>query len=463
MNVDYLVIGAGGMGMAFADTIVAETDATLAIVDMHDRPGGHWNDAYPFVKLHQPSSFYGVNSRRLGDDTKDSRGWNKGLYELASAFEVCSYFEQVMQRQLLPSGRVHYFPMCAYDGDGTIRSLVSGAETKVARIRKATVDATYMKVNVPSIRGPGFAVDAAATCVPPNELPRISGAFENYVVIGGGKTGVDSCLWLLRNDVAPDRIAWVMPRDSWLIDRANVQFGGEFYERGIRGRAHFFDVAAEAKTLEDLFQGLEECGQLLRLDKTVWPTMYRCSTVTQAELEQLRRLENIIRLGRVTHLGEDVIALEHGDVPTSRATLHIDCTADGLPQRPPQPIFAGNTITLQTVRACQQTFSAAFIAHVEASVGDDEAKNSLCQVVPNPDSHLDWLRATMGMMTNQRRWAADSEISDWLSRCRLDFIARATADRPATAGSADEMLRKAAGKGAAVMTNLKALLDEAAS
>ena len=63
---DYLLIGAGAMGMAFADTLIAETDATLTIVDKHPRPGGHWNIAYPFVTLHQPSSFYGVASRELG-------------------------------------------------------------------------------------------------------------------------------------------------------------------------------------------------------------------------------------------------------------------------------------------------------------------------------------------------------------------------------------------------------------
>ena len=58
---DYLVVGAGAMGMAFTDVLMTETDATVAIVDRHSHPGGHWNDSYPFVRLHQPSSFYGVN------------------------------------------------------------------------------------------------------------------------------------------------------------------------------------------------------------------------------------------------------------------------------------------------------------------------------------------------------------------------------------------------------------------
>ena len=73
IDVDYLIVGCGAVGMAFADSIYTETTATMAIVDRHHRPGGLWNDAYPFVRLHQPSATYGVSSRPLGSGT--STGW----------------------------------------------------------------------------------------------------------------------------------------------------------------------------------------------------------------------------------------------------------------------------------------------------------------------------------------------------------------------------------------------------
>ena len=111
LHVDYLISGAGAMGMAFADVILHESDKTIALVDRRAAPGGHWNDAYPFVRLHQPSAFYGVNSRALGDDLIDKVGWNKGLYELASKGEVCAYYDRVMREQFLPSGRVHYLSL----------------------------------------------------------------------------------------------------------------------------------------------------------------------------------------------------------------------------------------------------------------------------------------------------------------------------------------------------------------
>ena len=135
LEADYLVVGSGAMGMAFTDVLVEETDATIVMVDRRHRPGGHWNDAYPFVRLHQPSSFYGVNSRPLGSGAIDTHGWNKGLYELATNSEVCAYFGQVMQRQFLPSGRVRYFPLCEYQGDGRFTSLA--VRMRLGRCRPA--------------------------------------------------------------------------------------------------------------------------------------------------------------------------------------------------------------------------------------------------------------------------------------------------------------------------------------
>ena len=49
LETDYLVIGSGAMGMAFTDTLLTETDASVMLVDRHHRAGGHWNNAYPFL------------------------------------------------------------------------------------------------------------------------------------------------------------------------------------------------------------------------------------------------------------------------------------------------------------------------------------------------------------------------------------------------------------------------------
>ncbi len=418
LKTDYLVVGAGAMGMAFVDVILNETNATVLMVDKYHQPGGHWNVAYPYVRLHQPSAFYGVNSRNLGSDTIDTHGWNEGLYELATNSEVCAYFDQVMQQQFLPSGRVQYFPMCEYISDGVFKSLLSENEYQVNAGK--IVDATYMNVTVPSMREPTYPVTEGVTCVPPNALPKVVGGFKKYTVIGAGKTGMDACLFLLKNHVDAEHIRWIMPRDSWLLDRANIQPGKLFSQSIGQGFAKQTEAIAKSTSIEDLFERVEASGQLLRLDPSIEPTMYRCATVTKAELVQLRRIKNIVRMGRVTSIEPHRLNLQQGEIATDQQTLHIDCTADGLERRPATPVFNNGTLTLQSVRTCQQVFSAAFIGHVEASYSDAAVQNELCTPVPHPDDAIDFLRTNLVSNTNAARWAQDSELQSWLLHARLD-------------------------------------------
>jgi hypothetical protein len=419
IETDYLVIGAGAMGMAFVDTLVSETNATVVIVDRYHRPGGHWTTAYPFVRLHQSSAAYGVNSRALGNGTIDRSGWNEGLYELATAGEVCAYFDTVMQQQLLPTGRVTYFPMSEYQGEQQFRSF--SGDTYRVNARRRVVDTTYMNVTVPSMRPPPYEVASGVRCVAPNELPNIRKRYDRYVLIGAGKTAMDSCLWLLANSIDPADLVWIRPRDAWLHNRVNTQPGPHLAERAIAGLRVQNQAILEATSIENLFERLATGMRLLRLADDVRPTMYRCATVSLAECEQLRRVKNVIRLGRVQRIEDDTIILDEGTIPTEPDTLHIDCSADGLATRPAVPVFDGQHITAQAVSRCQQVFSAAFTAHVEAAYSDDATKNELCFPVPHPDTDLDWLRTTMQTNRNYLRWSEDDRLQVWLDNARLNM------------------------------------------
>ncbi len=419
IEADYLVVGAGAMGMAFVDTLVAETDARVVLVDRYHQPGGHWTTAYPFVRLHQPSAFYGVNSVPLGSDTIDQVGWNEGLYELATAGEVCAYYDHVMRRQFLPTGRVRYFPMSEYRGDGRFTTL-AGTDYTVDVARRV-VDATYMRVTVPSMRPPPYRVAPGVECVPPNDLPRL-GARERYVVVGAGKTGIDTCLWLLGQGIAPDRLTWIMPRDSWLLDRATIQPGSLFADRIKATFTAQLQAIRDAESVNDLFCRLEAAGALLRIDPAIRPTMYRCATVTQAELEQLRRITDVVRMGHLLRIDADSMVLDGGTVAMDGPVPYVDCTADGAEKRPATPIFDAGRITLQSLRGCQQIFSSALVAHVEAAYREDVAKNQLCVPLPHPDTDVDWLRLALADYGNQRRWLDDPDLSAWLSTVRLDLF-----------------------------------------
>lgn len=103
--------------MAFTDTLIAQSDADVVLVDRRHRPGGHWLDAYPFVRLHQPSANYGVASRPLGRDRIDEFGPNAGFYERSSAAEICDHFGRALDEVLLPSGRVRFLGQTDYRGE----------------------------------------------------------------------------------------------------------------------------------------------------------------------------------------------------------------------------------------------------------------------------------------------------------------------------------------------------------
>lgn len=443
VDTDYLVVGAGAMGMAFADVILTETPHHIVIVDRYDQPGGHWTTAYPFVRLHQPSTFYGVNSKALGNDTIDLHGWNKGLMELASAQEILHYYQQVMKHQFLPSGRVSYFPMSEYLGDGRFRSLISGKEFQV-NVRKRVVDSTYMKVEVPSMRPPRYAVADGVTCVSPNELPKLRRGFDQYTIVGGGKTGMDACLWLLQQGVAPARLRWIIPRDPFVFDRADSQPGAganAFTSPAGQARAK---ALVEATSVDDLFDRLSASGMMVRLFPDVRPTNFRCATVTQAELTELRKIEDIVRKGRVERIDGNEIVLQHGTVKAGPNTVYIDCTGDGLAQRPVVPVFSEKHITLQTVIPCQQVFSAALIAHVEAAAEytSDQMKNDLCLPSPHPNGLNGYVRSVAAFTKNILRWYQDPGLFGWLQSSRLFALGSGGKPPP----NMDPAMREAAGR-----------------
>ncbi|HTI77818.1 MAG TPA: NAD(P)-binding protein [Mycobacterium sp.] len=418
IQADYLVVGAGAMGLAFTDALVSESDATVVVVDRNDQPGGHWTTAYPFVRLHQPSAYYGVNSRNLGSDTIDQDGFNAGYYELASGAEVCAYFDAVMRQHLLPTGRVTYLPMSEYLGDGRVRTL-GGGDIKVNARRLVT---THVEIIVPSMVRPSYAVDDSVECVPPNDLPRIREARDRYVIVGAGKTAMDACVWLLRHGIAPQRLTWIKPRDSWILDRAAIQPGSQFAKRVLRDFSAQLAAVAEAESLPDLFDRLEAKGCLMRIDRSVDPTMYRCAILSQAELEQLRRIDDVVRMGHVRTIEPGRITLEGGTRNIDGSALYIDCSADGFAHIEPATVFTDERIALQAVRTCQPAFSAAVIGHVEAAYSDDETRNAFCNPVPYPSEPADWLRMMLAFNKNQVRWFSDPDMMAWVDASRLNVL-----------------------------------------
>ncbi len=435
IETDYLVVGSGAAGLAFADTLLDETDARITLVDRHGKPGGHWNDAYSFVTLHQPSAFYGVNSMVLGSRRKDAIGPNKGMDELASGPEIAAYYDKLMQHKLLPSGRVAYHPMCNYIGEHRFESILSGARTQV-HVRKKLVDATYHSPAVPATHTPRFRVADGVRVVPPNALPLLGSSpgsnpgsncgaktAHHFVIVGAGKTAMDAVVWLLGSGAPPSAISWVMPRDSWLVNRVTTQPAPEFFEQSIGGQADQMAAFAKATSTADLFARLEACGALLRIHTDRTPSMFHLATVTPGEIALLRSIEHVIRKGRVQAIEADHLLLAGGREPMPAEALYIDCTASAVEPRALQPIFQGDTLRLQLVRLPQPAFSAALVAYVEAHYRNDDGdteKNRLCGTVPFPHTLDDYASSMAANMRNQLQWSQDKTLRQWIRDSRLD-------------------------------------------
>ena len=440
VETDYLVVGAGASGMAFADTLVAHTDAEVVLVDRRHRPGGHWLDAYPFVRLHQPSAYYGVESRPLGHDRIDGHGPNAGFYERAGAAEICDYYSRVLDENLLPTGRVRFFGMSDHrggDGDGqVVVSLLDGSET-VVKPRRKIVDATYVQSEIPSRHVPGFTVEASVTLVPPNGLVDLGEPADRFTVIGAGKTAIDTCVWLLEAGVDPDRIRWVRGRDPWQFDRTFTQpldLVGSY----MRLQARWVEAAAAAEDGHDFARRLEDAGMFVRIDPSVEPMAFRGATVSLREIDALRTIEQVVRARRVHSIGRTTVTTDAGEVPGSLHEVYVDCTAAGVPAAVARPVFEPGRITIQYVGVGFLPWCAATIGFVESTGLDDEEKNRLCPPVVFSGDVADLARLAHPAMQGQVARVRHETVGPWNTASRLN-PGRAALDHIDEADVADSL------------------------
>lgn len=368
LETDYLVVGAGAMGMAFTDSLIDHADVHLTLVDRRHASGGHWQDAYPFVRLHQASLFYGVASTVLGAGAVQQRGPESGLQERARRSEIQSYYDDLLDRRFVGSGRVTFLGGSEYHTDGAahlVTSRVSGETTRLD-VRRRVVD--------------------AARVVAINELAALGEAPSRYVIVGSGKTATDGIVWLLANGVRPDGIVWVRPREPWMLNRAVVQ-PDPAVALGLA--ADTMAAAADAESLDDLFLRLEAAGVMLRIDTGIVPTMAKTPTLGVWELDLLRTIENVVRLGHVKYVAAGEIVLDDGVVPLAPDSLVVHCAASGLRYPPLVPLWGSDKIRLQTIRAGFPCFNAALAGFVEATLAT-------------------------------RAYGAEPDIAAWANGCALD-------------------------------------------
>jgi hypothetical protein len=423
-STDYLVIGAGATGLAFADSLIAEDpEAELVLVERRPGAGGHWLDTYPFVRLHTPSAFYGVNSLSLGEDRIDAEGENAGFYERATGQEIVDYFAQVAAN-LEATGRVRLLTEHEHLGPGErgerVRDLNTGEAFEIEARRKV-VDARYIETPVPATHTPSFEVAPDARSVPVGELPDAASEGLRYCVLGTGKTAADACTWLLGNGVPAERIRWVRPREHWFHYRRHFQ-PLDLVGDNMEGIALDAEASANATDLEDLFARLSESGRLFLLERVPDATMYRGTMLSPAEVDALRTVEDVVRLGRVQRIERDRLVLDEGELDSGPDVLHVDCTARGLMDVPPVPVFQSGRIVLQEVRHNSPCFNAAMIAFLEAHRDDDAERNRLSPPNPYANSTWDWPGQNRRTWIVEQLWLGEPDIAAWIVASRLNLL-----------------------------------------
>lgn len=434
VDVDYLVLGAGAAGMGFTDALVDHSEERVALVDRRDAPGGHWLADYPFVRLHQASSFYGVASTVLGDGRLQTAGPEAGWSQRADQPTICAYFAQVLDR-LVATGRVEFFAGCEYRGDRTFVSVQTGERYAVPD-RCRVVDGAYLSPDIPAEARPRFDVDGARV-VPVNDVEALEDGFRQYVVVGSGKTATDAIVRLLLDGTDPDAVCWVRPREPWMLNRAHIQPNPETYLDTV---AQMLRCSAEADSLDHAFLDMEEAGIMLRIDRSLTPTMARAPTLGLWELELLRSVDNVVRLGHVTTARRGRIDLEHGSVGVSEDSVVVNCTADGLKIRERVPIWGPDVITLQPVRAGFPCFGVAMTGYVEATRHDDAEKNRVCRPSSLGNTRADWAAMNAVGTRNTVAYSAEQDLQDFANRIAVN-PARIPPDHPGSAALDDARAR----------------------
>mmetsp|Transcript_7144 Transcript_7144/g.14599 ORF Transcript_7144/g.14599 Transcript_7144/m.14599 type:complete len:519 (+) Transcript_7144:395-1951(+) len=391
LECDYLVVGAGAAPMAFIDTLLKDLpESKVVLVDKKASPGGHWVDAYGYVRLHQPSIVYGIESKQLEGNWLSLllKKWTLPWNHRADKQEILTYFDDFVKEKI-DLKQIDYYPNCVYDFDKEEStdgnkihnfSSVDGSVSYKVKVSKKLIDATKGENIIPHDSPLQFPVDEGVRVMTPNQ---IFDAFQGktdkksltrktkYVVLGAGKTGMDCIIYLQRTmKVDPDDIAWVISKDVWMMD---LDGGGNplYFPRALMKNDNDLDKTS-------LY--MEKIGQFVRLDKNVQPSRFRFPTIPRNELKLLRKVKTLIRRGRATAIrckyGSNV-AIEFGDehspwdvfAPIDECVfVHATSPGPFNGVDPDIPIFdSPDKMTLNLLCAPPVSFSMSALALIETA------------------------------------------------------------------------------------------------
>ena len=385
---DYLVVGAGTANLSFLDSLLEHhPTATAILIDRNAIPGGHWTTAYPFVRLHQPACWYGVNSMKLGTSRNALGDEIFDNSDRSSSREILSYYAKVVDN-FVATKRVRTFFNTEHtelDDDGLKRHVITTPNGEFL-VQCAKVVRCETRVIVPSMREVPFPVDQSVTAKSLNHIPDAleSGLYSKFLVIGAGKTGTDAIVHLLSSGVNEKDITWIISRDVWYAMRDGLWpstpgSGKDFYKCNMET----MDILARAPSLKEAVLEMEREGQFARLDPNgPAPAVFKGPTIDKDELALARSVRNVVRLGRVRCINDNQVVLDGGVLAiSSKDTLVVDCMAEDMYGYADFDvgfkIFNPDRIRLGPVtHVFNPSLTSALVGYLEGTFHDDSVKNS---------------------------------------------------------------------------------------
>ena len=475
---DYLIIGGGATGMAFSDSLLEnsqDTNLSVIVVDKHEAPGGQWHDSYDFVQLHQPSKGYGVESHKLEDGADDKDNHR------ATRTEILQYYSDV-KRHLESKYNFKFLGGTTLDlsqlneGPSSRQDFtITNNETGVSRtihVRKRLVDARNLEPDLPISTPPKFSFPSDSVSVlPVNDIVQKneneSTMKNNFVVVGGGKTGMDAVFHLLtKKQILPENLLWVVPNDAWITARENIGncidllYTSAKLHHDAPKTNDIDDEKKEADGKENSvgigsaffqkgFMEWEKQGHIYRLDPSVVPTKFKDATLSQYELSVLQKaVPRMVRAGRITEITEaGSMIFQDGSImnlpfPVDDTTF-IHCSAGAFhcskSNQSSPPIFDKHRITVQdfygTPGFC---IVGSMLGKLESmpSLSDDERNAMTRRPAPSGESSKEKSGGdVLGEVTkdhpfiqraqNLKMWLDRAELRDWLFANRLFHMAGA--------------------------------------
>ena len=369
---DLVIVGAGiaGLNALFVATLYLPPTARVVLIDRNAAPGGMWTETYPHVRLHQPYRMFTVGDLPWALDR--APGY------LATGAEVQDHLADCLTRLRGAVGLVELF---GHDCTGIeeivtpeglrVRVTAEGAGGERQFLAEAVIHAPGW--DVPRAAPLALTCDAVLSTTPAQlqDADRDPGA--PVVIVGGGKTGMDTAHWLIRS--YPGRRVTVLTGRGTLFACRDVMFpeGRARWWRGhmigsvtrdVTGR---FD-GANAGAVFDHFRQRYGVSPSPESAQFLFATMGREEAREIADgLEAMvpGYLEDVVQGAE----GPEMRLRDGRRIAVAPGTVFVNCTGSMLRHaRPYQPFLSpGGWVMTVTLRSSVYSLSgtaAYFMAHV---------------------------------------------------------------------------------------------------